>query len=166
MTTPDVLPALCDCGHTRTVSRGWNRLSFDAQAPLRCQECRATTSHAVVGLPDWREHANRVSTTEARQALEEDIATLEAVGVDVRWDGNAERWEDPDFSEWGELTRWMDDGAYLLELNPARPIPNLRKVLDWAFRVVVLGEAVTWAVTPSRDPSQACVSAVWGSDVR
>lgn len=166
MTTPDVLPALCDYGHVRTVGRGWSQLGIDAQVPLRCQECRATTSHAVVGLPDWREHSNRVATTGARQALDDDIATLEAIGVDVRWDDDAHEWEWSDLSGFGELTRWIDDGTYLLELNPAQSIPDVCEVLDWAFRVVALGEAVTWAVTPSRNPSDARVSAVWGSDVR
>lgn len=140
----------------------WERKLED----LKCETCGEVTHHADVPAPGYIDEAERQNGTpilEAEDAwtvVDAAIEQLEALEVRVDWVSDDERVH-------GRLFRYLDDGAYVLELNETIPAPKVRAAIDWAWSVL-LEEPYTnkWAISPQDGDEPAYAWRCWVSHPR
>jgi hypothetical protein len=128
--------------------RPWHRMLED----LKCTPCGRVTQHAIIREGKYRDIAEEhmgtlvVPDEDLWPVVDAAIAQLQACGVRVFW----ERDEREDVLGW--VTRYLDDGAFAVELNEIVPPADVLKVIDWAWREMADdANAAKWAVTPGDD---------------
>lgn len=89
----------------------------------------------------------RLSDSEARALLRAEVAQLRACEVRVFWPRDG--WE-PD--ERARLLQYLDDGAYVVELNPARPDLEQLRVLERVWSLWLEPNDPAWWVVDSAKP--------------
>jgi hypothetical protein len=96
------------------------------------------------------------ATTHGRSSTPTSIQ-LEVFGVRVRWVADDEHTH-------ARLFRYLDDGAYLLELNDKIPASDVPNAIEFAWRALLDSpNANEWAIMPQRGDNPAFAWQVWGT---
>lgn len=132
----------------------WHRLLED----LKCSVCGRLTRHAILREGEYRDIAEQEMGVTALPhedpwlIVDAAIEQLQGCGVRVDW----VRDDREDVLGW--VTRYLDDGAYVVELNEIVPPEDLLKAIEWAWREMSDDVSVgKWAVAPadSGEPPRA-----------